>query len=288
VKITDQSCPIDPETGVVTNYTLVLFAKHFEDLPISQRVGDIIRVHRATVGNFQGKAQFTANIFFNASWAIFPPSQLARQPKEIEFRPFQFFGKSLSFDSKEKQIVRELRKWILHSFQDHRMVSIDYITKLAALSTYEEAEKRFDFDLQVKIVQFIRLDRYTSEISVLDSSNEIWHAQILNQKFKWLQEGQFVRIRQASLQNHKSYQRVFGLKSSSNILVLPEPSVMVNEMNIDEKDLVVNHEMNALTNLECQDLKHPVLISEIQSKEDRDLHLSSLLQLLNDEHIKRQ
>ena len=128
IKITDPSCEIDKETGIVTNYTLVLFANRFEDLPISQRVGDIIRVHRATVGHFQGKTQFTANIFFNSSWAIFPPSQQGRQPKEIEFRPFQFFGKTLSFDSKEKQIVRELRKWILHSFQDNQMVSVDYIT----------------------------------------------------------------------------------------------------------------------------------------------------------------
>ena len=145
----------------------------------------------------------------------------------------------------------------------------------------------YDFDLQVKIVQLIRIDRYTSEIRVLDASNEIWHAQILNQKFKWLQEGQVVRIRQASLQNHKSYDRVFGLKSSSNILVLPEPSVIVSEMMIEEKDLIANYEMNELTRLECSDLKHPVLISEIEKKEDRDLHLSSLLQLLNDEHMKR-
>ena len=54
------------------------------------------------------------------------------------------------------------------------MVSNDYITQLAALTT------TYDFDLQVKIVQLIRIDRYTSEIRVLDASNEIWHAQILN------------------------------------------------------------------------------------------------------------
>lgn len=40
-----------------------------------------------------------------------------------------------------------------------------------------------------------KLDAYTSEIRVIDDSNEIWHAQVLNQKFKWLREGQYVRIR---------------------------------------------------------------------------------------------
>jgi hypothetical protein len=50
-----------------------MFANKFEDLPVSQRVGDIIRVHRASVGIFKNQKQFTANIFFNSSWAVFSP-----------------------------------------------------------------------------------------------------------------------------------------------------------------------------------------------------------------------
>ena len=123
---------------------------------------------------------------------------------------------------------------------------------------------------------------------MLDASNEIWHAQILNQKFKWLQEGQYVRIRQATLQNHKSYSKVFGLKSYSNILVLPEPSVIVEKMKIDEKALVDEYEKEALMNRDFTGLKHPVIVSEIENKETQESHLTSLLQLLNDEHIKRQ
>jgi hypothetical protein len=54
MKIADSSCIID-KTGCVNHCTLVLFANKFEDLPISQRVGDIIRIHRATVGEYKGQ-----------------------------------------------------------------------------------------------------------------------------------------------------------------------------------------------------------------------------------------
>ena len=90
--------------------------------------------------------------------------------------------------------------------------------------------------MQVKVLQMLKLDDYTSECRVIDQSNEIWHVQILNQKFKWLREGHFVRIRQATLQNHKNYTRVFGLKSHSNILILPPYCKLAENMFFDEKN----------------------------------------------------
>ena len=48
LKIADPEQAIDKE-GHVEYCTLMLFARRFEDLPICQRVGDIIRVHRAYV-----------------------------------------------------------------------------------------------------------------------------------------------------------------------------------------------------------------------------------------------
>ena len=74
MKIADDSCKIGMRDGFVSHSSLVLFANKFEDLPISQRVGDIIRIHRASVGEYKDQKQFTANIFFNSSWAIFSPS----------------------------------------------------------------------------------------------------------------------------------------------------------------------------------------------------------------------
>jgi len=43
--------------------------------------------------------------------------------------------------------------------------------------------------LQVRVVQLFRLDDYSSEIRVIDESNEIWFCHILNMKYKWVREG---------------------------------------------------------------------------------------------------
>jgi hypothetical protein len=81
MKIADPEQTFDNE-GVIEHCTLVLFAKRFEDLPISQRIGDIIRVHRANCGVFKNVKQFSANIFFNSSWALFSPYNLKDKLKD--------------------------------------------------------------------------------------------------------------------------------------------------------------------------------------------------------------
>lgn len=67
--------PYQPHSkdGVFETCTLVLFANIFEDLPISQRVRDIIRVHRVSVSEYKGVKQFTARVYFNSAWALFSP-----------------------------------------------------------------------------------------------------------------------------------------------------------------------------------------------------------------------
>lgn len=134
MKIADPSMTIDKQ-GVVEHCTLVFFAKKFEDLPISQRVGDIIRVHRAGVGMYKNVKQFTSNVFFNSSWAIFSPVVIGRdlevEEEKInhkislprEFEPFLFYGKAFSFDNTEKKIITNLRKWIGTSFSKQQMLS---------------------------------------------------------------------------------------------------------------------------------------------------------------------
>lgn len=75
LKLADLSSKFD-QHGVVEYISLVCFGKKFDDLPISSRAGEIIRVHRASVGTYNGNKQLTANMVFNSSWAIFPPQLL--------------------------------------------------------------------------------------------------------------------------------------------------------------------------------------------------------------------
>lgn len=71
LKIADLTSRMSNE-GIVDFTSIVFFANKFEDLPVCQKIGDVIRVHRATVGTYKDRKQLTANVCFNSSWALFP------------------------------------------------------------------------------------------------------------------------------------------------------------------------------------------------------------------------
>ena len=51
--------------------SITFFSKNKDYLPVIKRVGDIIRVHRANIGQYKGFKTFYANIDFGTSWALF-------------------------------------------------------------------------------------------------------------------------------------------------------------------------------------------------------------------------
>ena len=197
LKICDSSCPVDKESGLIEFYNLVMFANKFEDLPIVSRVGEVIRVNRAQVSTYGDKKQFTANLFFKASWALFPPLKHINHTTELD--GVKYFGKTFNADGTDIKKVRDLRKWSADLFSKHHVLSSDYFTKLAALNTYDEEEAKGHFDLQVKVCQLMKLDKFTAEIRVVDESGEFWHCQLIANKYNCLKEGDTVRIRQATL-----------------------------------------------------------------------------------------
>jgi hypothetical protein len=73
--------------------------------------------------------------------------------------------------------LRQLRQWIKKGFEQYRMISNEYITELKQLKNIQKDDKQFDFDLQVRVLQTVKLDNYTCEMRVIDDSHEIWHAQ---------------------------------------------------------------------------------------------------------------
>ena len=75
------------------------------------------------------------------------------------------------------------------------MISNEYITELKQLKNIQKDDKQFDFDLQVRVLQTVKLDNYTCEMRVIDDSHEIWHAQYQAYKYRFLKEGYVIRIR---------------------------------------------------------------------------------------------
>lgn len=186
MKITDPSLKLERD-GEMEVHTLVLFAKKFEDLPISQRIGDIIRVHRVTAGTYKERKQFTANLFFNSSWALFSPIGKEEEEDAKEeskgkkqsgnFVPMTFYGKTFSFDNHEKKLITAMRQWASANFEKNQMLSNKFITPLSEVKekfSKNEHGKFYDFDLQVKILQLFKIDDYSSEIRVTDDSGQIW------------------------------------------------------------------------------------------------------------------
>jgi hypothetical protein len=69
---------------------------------------------------------------------------------------------------------------------------------------------------------------------VIDESGEIWHSSVFNVKYRTIKQGQYVRIRAASLSNHQGYEKTFGMRPYSNILTLPYPCKLAEDMMFDE------------------------------------------------------
>lgn len=120
LKIVDPSLYIKGQkgTGDGSDYaTLVLYAKRFEDLPIIHRIGDIIRVHRATLRLYNHQRQFNANIFYTSSWALFATDKKSAlqevQGLEAgnELAPFAHSGKHFTFEKNEGALLNNIRKW---------------------------------------------------------------------------------------------------------------------------------------------------------------------------------
>ena len=126
--------------------TVVLYASKFEDLPIINRVGDIIRIHRATLRLHEGRRQFNANIGKFAAWALF-------NAEDNTSSPSAFSGHHASYEKHETSLLSALRKWVGSHFGAHDGVTSDLYTNLSGA---KKAGK--DFDVVAKILSVHDLD----------------------------------------------------------------------------------------------------------------------------------
>lgn len=161
-----------------------------------------------------------------------------------------------------------MRQWTNSIFKKNEVLTSKYITKLSQVPTVgkgKDGKAGYDFDLQVKILQLFRVDEYQSEMRVIDESGEIWHSSVYNVKYRSIKEGQYVRIRAASLVNHMGYTRTFGMRPYSNILTLPYPCKLAESMMFDEVSEVKIFEKSQLQSKDSI-LMHPIIVSEISDK----------------------
>ena len=70
VKIIDPSLYNESE-GTTACISVTFFASLESQLPQFKRVGDIIRIHRANIGQYKNFKTFSVNLAYGSSWCIF-------------------------------------------------------------------------------------------------------------------------------------------------------------------------------------------------------------------------
>ncbi len=100
---------IDPSIHSAEYAAVVIFGKRFEDLPIITKIGDIIRIHRATLRMFNNHRQFNVSTQWNGSWALF-------NTEDTNTEPQSYSGKRATFEKHEVTLLNTLRKWSLQYF----------------------------------------------------------------------------------------------------------------------------------------------------------------------------
>ena len=126
---------------------VTIFARRREDLPVINRIGDVIRIHRANMKMYDGKKQFQVNVFYNSSWCLF--SADLENPEEVnskvkskdsddemvtskkkQLMPYKYSGKSFSIDPDALEQLQDIREWSKKYFADNDVIPDSMYTKL--------------------------------------------------------------------------------------------------------------------------------------------------------------
>lgn len=258
LKIIDPSLHSKGGKATENDYaTVVIYGKRFEDLPIASKVGDIIRLHRATLRIYNSRRQFNVSTQWNGSWALFGA-------EENTFAPQSYNGKKCTFEKHETALLSTLRKWVGSHLSSHDGVTKDLYTALA------QAKKQSgDFDVCAKILSIHEMDEYTNELKIADAGDH-WHVLALKLKFPHLRAGQVVRIRSATYDETSTHKNVLALSHYSNIMSFHHSSQLASGM---AKKVSDDWKAEA-AELAKATPSHAIVVSEVEKKHAASAHTS--------------
>ena len=211
--------------------TVVIYAKRFENLPIVHRLGDVIRLHRASLRMYRAHRQFNISTHYNGSWALFSTESKNALGQATGDAPFAFSGNRSTFEKHEQSVLSNLRKWAQSHFGSQDGVSSE---RLRALNKVKGSSG--DFDVQARITQIHEMDEYTNELRLRDGSGATWNTLALKLKFPHLAVGQAVRIRSATWDETSTSKNVLSLSHYSNITPFISSSRVAKALNKVQDD----------------------------------------------------
>jgi len=201
-KVVDHSLA---KKGTVTEkdwVTVVFYAKSFEDLPIIQRVGDVIRVHRAQFQHYNDRKQLNVNLFYKGSWCLFIGNEkdeplepkVVNEDKDKNFfshTPYNFSGKSFTWGAEDENILKNLRKWTGELFSKNDVLD----SKLSQSEIDTAIKKKTDVDLLARVTGLKSQDAHSNNVTLVDVNGNSWNANLFKKKFPHLAVGSNVRLR---------------------------------------------------------------------------------------------
>ena len=162
-----------------------MYAKRFEDLPIVLRIGDIIRLHRATLRMYNNRRQFNVSMHWNGSWALFSTEKTPVVGVATgDFTPVSHSGSKATIEKQDHTLISNLRKWAGSFF-----ASNDVLTKDMHIPLKNAKAQKADFDAIAKILGIHEMDAYTNELKLRDASGSTWYTLALRLKFPHLKAG---------------------------------------------------------------------------------------------------
>ena len=241
------------------NYaSVVIYSKRFEDLPIVLRLGDVIRLHRATLRMYNDHRQFNVSVQWSGSWALFSTDKTtALNAATTDFQPFAWSGKRWSFEKHETATLGNIKKWAGSYFSTNDGVTKDMYKALGTAK-----KQNSDFDVVAKIVGIHEMDAYTNELKLKDSSNSVWYTLALKLKFPHLRTGQAVRIRSCTWDETSTNKQVLALSHYSNIMTFVSTSRLASGLSKVADDWA--SEKAALNSDDSP--SHAITISEVDKK----------------------
>ena len=214
LKIVDQS--LNTGSKGADFATVVMYAKKFEDLPIVLRIGDIIRLHRASLRLYNGKRQFNLSMHWTSSWVLWSTDKTNPQgASQGDLVPLSQSGARPTLEKQDTSILANLRKWANTYFGGN-----DVLTKEMWVGLNKARSQKADFDCVAKIVGVHEMDAYTNELKVRDNTGATWYTLALKLKFPHLRTGQVVRIRSATVDETSTGKNVLALSHYSNIMTM--------------------------------------------------------------------
>jgi hypothetical protein len=220
LKIVDPSLNTGSKNGDYAS--VVMYAKRFEDLPIVLRIGDIIRLHRATLRVYNNRRQFNLSMNWTSSWALFSTEkQPVTGASAGDFAPVSHSGSHPTIEKQDTSMLSNLRRWATNFFSGN-----DVVTKDMSVALNKAKSQSADFDVVAKIVDVHEMDTYTNELKLRDNSGSTWYTMAIKLKFPHLRSGQVVRIRSATCDETSTAKNVLALSHYSNIMTVISGSKM--------------------------------------------------------------